>query len=95
MLNRTNRRTTILRPLRIGTILPTVHAVPVLMAQQVDVAVLALQTAGGGAIVLLAVDPWAGEGFVEVSGGFCVDFFTIILWLVICCWFVIVVGLGW
>lgn len=33
------------------------------MAQQVDVAVLALQAAGGGTvnvIILLAVDEWAG-----------------------------------
>ena len=49
------------------------------MAQQVDVAPLALQTAGGGTAILLAVDPWEGSGFVEVSGGFCVDFFIIIV----------------
>ena len=60
---RTNLRTTPLRPPRIGTILSTQHARAVLMAQQVDVAVLALQAAGGGTvtvIILLAVDEWAG-----------------------------------
>lgn len=57
---RTNLRTTPLGPLRIRTILSTQHPVPVLMTQQVDVAVLALQTAGGGTVILLAVDEWAG-----------------------------------